>query len=180
MPSEPPALRASHEDRDRTVEVLRIAAGDGRITAEELDARVETALSARTIDELTTLTADLAVSTVPPTPATLVIAQKGGKYEKTGRWVVPEHVEIRTKLVRVILDLTEAIVRTGVLHIDAEVGNGKLIVVTRPGIAIDAVGLELVFSKVKLAARTDADTTPRLRVEVTGSLKHSKLIERRR
>ena len=27
-------LRASHDDRDRAVEVLRVAAGDGRITAE--------------------------------------------------------------------------------------------------------------------------------------------------
>jgi hypothetical protein len=29
-------LRASHGDRDRVVELLRVAAGDGRLTAEEL------------------------------------------------------------------------------------------------------------------------------------------------
>ena len=32
-----PGLRVSHEDRDRVVEALRIAAGDGRLTAEELE-----------------------------------------------------------------------------------------------------------------------------------------------
>jgi hypothetical protein len=33
----PDQLRASHEDRDRVVELLRVAAGDGRLTADELD-----------------------------------------------------------------------------------------------------------------------------------------------
>jgi hypothetical protein len=46
MTSELPELRASHADRDRAVETLRIAGGDGRLTAEELEDRLETALSA--------------------------------------------------------------------------------------------------------------------------------------
>src|SRR5262245_35400409 len=58
-----PELRASHEDRDRAVEILRVAAGDGRLTSAELDERVEAALTARTNGELATLTADL--SAVP-------------------------------------------------------------------------------------------------------------------
>ena len=52
-------LRASHDDRDRAVEVLRVAAGDGRITAEELDERVGAALTARTYGELAALISDL-------------------------------------------------------------------------------------------------------------------------
>src|ERR1022692_3982408 len=36
-------LRASHDDRDRVVELLRVSAGDGRLTAEELDQRLELA-----------------------------------------------------------------------------------------------------------------------------------------
>ena len=39
-------LRASHEDRDRAVERLRVAAGDGRLSADELDERLEAALTA--------------------------------------------------------------------------------------------------------------------------------------
>jgi hypothetical protein len=30
-------LRVSHEDRDQVAEQLRVAAGDGRLTADELD-----------------------------------------------------------------------------------------------------------------------------------------------
>lgn len=58
-PGSSPELRASHADRDRAVDVLRVAAGDGRLTAAELDERLEAALSARTVSELTALTADL-------------------------------------------------------------------------------------------------------------------------
>ncbi|MGH3156219.1 MAG: DUF1707 SHOCT-like domain-containing protein, partial [Streptosporangiaceae bacterium] len=60
-------LRASHEDRDRVAEILRVAAGDGRLTAEELDERLETALTARTQSELDVLTLDL-----PATPGSAV------------------------------------------------------------------------------------------------------------
>ena len=52
-------LRASHEDRDRVVELLRVSAGDGRLTAEELDERLELAMTARTYGELAELVADL-------------------------------------------------------------------------------------------------------------------------
>ena len=48
-------LRASHQDRDRVVEVLRVSAGDGRLTAEELDERLELAMTARTYGELAKL-----------------------------------------------------------------------------------------------------------------------------
>src|SRR5258707_7957238 len=52
-------LRASHQDRDRVVEILRVAAGDGRLSADELDERLEAALTARTFGELAALTTDL-------------------------------------------------------------------------------------------------------------------------
>ena len=67
MPRDLPELRASHEDRDRVVDTLRTAGGDGRLTAEELDARVERALSARTQGELAALVADLSAATTSAT-----------------------------------------------------------------------------------------------------------------
>jgi uncharacterized protein DUF1707 len=54
-----PPLKASHADRDLAVDILRVAAGDGRLTAAELDERLDTALTAHTISELAALTADL-------------------------------------------------------------------------------------------------------------------------
>lgn len=52
-------LRASDADRELAVEILCAAAGDGRLSAAELDERLEVALTARTIGELAELTADL-------------------------------------------------------------------------------------------------------------------------
>lgn len=67
MTSQPehPHLRASDRDRDVVVENLQAAFGDGRLDRFELDARLQRALAARTIAELTPLTADLPGSTGP-------------------------------------------------------------------------------------------------------------------
>jgi hypothetical protein len=53
------SLRASDDDRERTVERLHKAATEGRIAAEELEHRVSTALKAVTYDELDGTVADL-------------------------------------------------------------------------------------------------------------------------
>jgi hypothetical protein len=60
FPESESGLRASDADRDRALEVLRIAVGDGRLSIAELNERLEPVLSARTLRELATLTADLA------------------------------------------------------------------------------------------------------------------------
>ncbi len=66
-------FRASHADRARVTDVLKAAFGEGRLTQEELDARVGQVGAARTYAELATLTADLpsgpAVEWPPREPA---------------------------------------------------------------------------------------------------------------
>lgn len=54
-----PNLRAADADRERAADALRTATAEGRLSAEELEGRVEAALSARTYGELDRLTADL-------------------------------------------------------------------------------------------------------------------------
>ncbi|MFJ8605137.1 DUF1707 domain-containing protein [Streptomyces shenzhenensis] len=48
----------SHHDRDQTVEILRVAAGDGRLTSVESDERVEAALATRAVADPAALTVD--------------------------------------------------------------------------------------------------------------------------
>lgn len=83
------------------VEILRVAAGDGRLTAAELDERIEAAMTARTRGELAELTADLPAV---PGQADSVTAQakdvvrfdyQGGNATRSGQWVVPTRMEIR-------------------------------------------------------------------------------------
>ena len=175
MPGDIPELRASHEDRDRVVDALRVAAGDGRLTAEELDTRLESALSARTLGELAELTADLPIAPAATGQDVLVVEQHGGRFVREGRWPVPARIELRTQECRVTLDFTHAVITSNVLRIETDMVHGKLVIVSSPGIVIDADGLSLTYSKVKLRS-ANAAADPRLRIELVGKLLHAKVI----
>jgi hypothetical protein len=60
--AETPELRASDADREQTAELLRRAAGEGRLTVDELDDRLAEAFDARTRTELEALVVDVVVS----------------------------------------------------------------------------------------------------------------------
>jgi hypothetical protein len=176
MSDDEPGMRASHEDRDRVVDALRVAGGDGRLSAEELDTRLERALSARTLGELAVLTADLPAASAAK--EVIVIRQQGGRYAQEGRWLVPARIELHTQMCQVTLDFTDAVITSGVLRIDADMVHGKLLIVGRPGIVIDTDGLALTYSKLKLRSKNTAADC-RLRIELVGSLVHAKVIEQR-
>lgn len=64
-------LRASDADRERTIDVLKAAFAEGRLTKDEYDERLDTVYASRTYAELAALTADLPVGPHPaPLPAT--------------------------------------------------------------------------------------------------------------
>jgi hypothetical protein len=54
--------RISDADRERVAELLRRAAGDGRLDIEELEQRLESAYAAKTYGELVPITQDLPVA----------------------------------------------------------------------------------------------------------------------
>ncbi|HEY1324644.1 MAG TPA: DUF1707 domain-containing protein [Streptosporangiaceae bacterium] len=173
----PPELRASHEDRDKVVEMLRIAAGDGRLTAEELDDRLEVAMAARTYGELTALTKDLPAASgfvmdaSVPTPKELVrIDCHSGSARRDGRWLVPERIEVRVTSGSVTLDLTEAVVARPSLKIDAEVHSGSLTLVTKPGVVVDTDDVAVRSGAVKVRAPWGPDVPVALRVQVSGQV----------
>ncbi|QOV34959.1 DUF1707 domain-containing protein [Streptomyces ferrugineus] len=185
-PGSSPGLRASHADRDRVVDVLRIAAGDGLLTADELDERLEAALSARTLGELSVLTADL-----PPVSATAGAAVTdvkdvvrieqvhSGAVERAGRWVVPRKLELAVYWCEVTLDFTEAVITQDTLRIDVDMAGKTLTLITRPGIVVDTDGLRLVHSKVThRQAATAPDAPVTLRVELVGQKAHGRVVVR--
>src|ERR1700722_10548747 len=55
-------LRVSDADREQVTEVLREAAGQGRITLDELDTRIDATYNAKTYAELEVITHDLPVA----------------------------------------------------------------------------------------------------------------------
>jgi hypothetical protein len=175
-------LRASHADRDQVVEVLRVAAGDGRLSSEELDDRIERALTARTYAELAALTADLPATAggalipprageVAPTPKDLArIHVRGSSVRRDGRWVVPNELDIRVRGGSVTLDFTEAVITQPLLRVTAEVRGGMLRLITRPGIMVDADDISVHGGAVTLPEPPGPGEPVYLRVEIAGSV----------
>jgi Domain of unknown function (DUF1707)/Cell wall-active antibiotics response 4TMS YvqF len=104
---DPQHLRASDADRERAAETLREAAGDGRLTMDELEERLDAVYAAKTYAELEPITHDLPDSGPGylPTPSRspsgdvrryggeptsrTAIAILGG-FSRKGGWVVPK------------------------------------------------------------------------------------------
>jgi hypothetical protein len=63
-------LRASHADREQAIDALKAAFVQGRLTKDEFDQRIGTALASRTCADLACLTADIPASPAvrPPRP----------------------------------------------------------------------------------------------------------------
>jgi hypothetical protein len=165
-------FRASYEDRDRVVELLRIAAGDGRLSADELDQRLEMALTARTYGELAALTKDLpdgAASAAPAEPKDVLrIDVTSARTQRDGRWVVPKRMEIKVGSGSVRLDFTEAVITQATLRIDVEVNSGSVVLITRPGIVVEADDIAVRSGSVKVEPPGEAPTV--LRIQVAGKV----------
>ena len=163
-------MRASHEDRDRVVEQLQVAGGDGRLDGEELESRVEAALTARTYGELARLVADLPVAAGSAArPKDVVrIDCGGGNARRDGRWAVPQRMEVKVRSGDVKLDFTEAQVTWPILQIDAQVRSGNLTMITKPGIMVDIDDVTVRSGDVKVKAPWGDRVPARLRIEVAG------------
>lgn len=170
-------LRASHQDRDKVVEVLRIAAGDGRLSAEELDERLEAALTARTFGELAVLTTDLPAAAGTATAALLPRPKEvaridiaSGSTKRAGRWIVPQRLEVQVASGSVTLDFTEAVVAQPTLLIDADVRSGSLTIITKPGIVVDTDEVAVRSGSAKVRAPWSPDVPVTLRIAVSGKV----------
>lgn len=175
-------LRASHTDRDGVVDLLSAAAGDGMLTAEELDERVGAALSARTLGELAALTADLPVSSglrrEGEVKDVVRIEQQGASTRRGDGWVVPRRMEIRSEWGEVTLDLARAVITHDTLHIDLALRGGALKLVTRPGVVVDTDALVAYYAKVKVARAAGAGDPAVLRVEIAGEVSLGQVVVR--
>jgi len=180
-------LRASHEDRDRVVELLRVSAGDGRLTAEELDERLEQAMTARTYGELARLVADLPAAGTAVNPATapqvkdvVRIDTRSGHVKRAERWVVPQRMEVKVTSGSVLLDFTQAVITQPTLKLDVDVRSGHVKLLTRPGIAVDADDVAIRSGHVKVKAPWGTEGPVELHIVVTGRVGSGHFVARPR
>ncbi|MGH3321825.1 MAG: DUF1707 SHOCT-like domain-containing protein [Streptosporangiaceae bacterium] len=145
---EPRDLRAADSDRERTVELLREAAADGRLTLDEHSERMERAYAARKLGELTDLTRDLAGPTAQPLAADARPAVAFfGSEERRGRWVVPTRQPALSVCGNVVLDLREALLQRRELVIDATAICGGIEVIVPEGVEVRMSGKAVLGGK---------------------------------
>ncbi|MEV0324390.1 DUF1707 domain-containing protein [Streptomyces sp. NPDC050658] len=151
---DPSLLRVSHADRDRMVEILRDAAADGRLEFDELEERVERALTARTFADLEPLAEDLPVA-APTPPAVQLPAPaapadgeaerwsvSGQRLRREGAWTVPRVIELNLHGGSARLDYTVArLPEGGRSTIRVSAHGGRLRLTVPPGIAVDLSGI---------------------------------------
>jgi hypothetical protein len=164
------------------VDVLRTATGDGRLTPDEFNERMEAALSSRTVGELTVLTADLATvpgGAVAQAEDVIRIRQRYGSVRRTGRWLVPRQLELRTSWTDVMLDFTNAVITHNTLRIDLKMRGGSLILVAGPGIEVDADALTVRYTHVAVGPSADPGASVILRVQLAGRMRYGHVEARR-
>lgn len=152
--AQPPDVRASDAERDATIDRLRDAAGEGRLTLEELTDRIDGAAQARTHADLETLVRDLPapVAVSPPVAAALVKhSSVFGDVRRSGRWLVPAEGRWQTVFGDVVLDLREARIPATELRISAGTVFGDIDLLVPEGVHVD-VRAGTVFGDVRQEA----------------------------
>jgi hypothetical protein len=180
VPADPRQLRAADADRDRTAEMLRRAASEGRITFDELDERVSRAYAAKTFADLEAVTSDLPGPGVkPPAPATaryqppgvpagtpapsLSLAIMSGA-RRAGPWLVPPAYTAVAIMGGVELDLRDARFAAAEVTIRAFCLMGGVSITVPEDMAVDVSGIGIMGGFDHRASGPGAPGAPHLRV----------------
>jgi hypothetical protein len=134
-------VRASDADREAVSERLRIAAGEGRITLEELEERLDRTYAAKTYAELDALIEDLprvAPSTAVMAAATepLVLRTGSGSISQVGQWTVPRHIVAECTWGNIKIDFTAATCPHPEVLLNVTCGPGNVVVIVPRGWAV--------------------------------------------
>ncbi|MDN4171345.1 DUF1707 domain-containing protein [Nocardioides sp. SOB77] len=188
--ADPSRLRVSDADRHRTAEVLREAAGEGRLDLDELSERLEAAYAAKVYADLVPLVSDLpttpgaapgmpAATPVPaPEPVAGGVPQLAtrhdlsvaimGACDRKGVWQVGPTHQAYALMGGVEIDLREAVFtsRETVITCGAFWAGIDIVVDERTQVVVEGIGIMGAFEhgRDQVAARLDADS-PVVRVK---------------
>jgi Domain of unknown function (DUF1707)/Cell wall-active antibiotics response 4TMS YvqF len=161
---DPKSLRASDRDREHTAEILRDAAGDGRLGMDELDERLNAVYAAKTYADLEPIIRDLPHGDVAPASAPVTapaadparfggdptsgaaVAIMGG-FTRKGEWVVPENFSAVAIMGGGEIDLREAkfAERTVTIHATTIMGGIAIIVPDDAEVHVTGIGIMGAF-----------------------------------
>jgi hypothetical protein len=179
---DPSQLRISDNDRHQVAEVLREAAGEGRIDLTELDERLEATYAARTYADLVPITLDLPVARSTDLPARPAAATPSpvvpgpaeerhlailGGVERKGVWTVPTHLTVNCFMGGADLDLRRAqfAAREVVITVNAVMGGADIKVNPHTHVIMEGTGIMGGFSGPSDSTPPELDaTSPTVRI----------------
>lgn len=169
------AQRVGDAQRDATVDVLRDAVADGRLTLEEFGDRAGASYAATTVADLEAVVADLGrlepapgstpVPVPPPIqpPAQRILAVMGGA-QRRGHWQVGSEVSAMAIMGGVELDLYEADLAGEVTTIRAFALMGAVEVLVPEGVPVQVEGSVLMGAVEDRTVRRGGRQRPMVRV----------------
>jgi len=184
--TEPEQLRISDADRHKVAEVLRDAAGEGRLDLDELDERLEATYAAKVYADLVPIVVDLPGSGLAlpsagapvlrpahtPASGTAVrhdtsLAIMGGQ-DRKGVWEVgPSHTAF-TLMGGVDIDLRQAVFATNevVINANAIMGGIDIIVNAHTKVVVQGIGIMGAFDQARDRVEPELDDfSPVVRVK---------------
>ena len=180
---DPSRMRVSDADRHKVAEVLREAAGEGRLDLDELDERLEATFAAKTYADLVPITVDLHPAQPAPPAAqrmspyaaglpgtapqhTTSLAIMGGQ-DRKGIWEVGAHHNAFALMGGIDIDLRQAIFSTREVVINASTVMGGIDVIVNAftRVSVEGVGIMGAFDegRAKIEPAFGADS-PLVRV----------------
>jgi len=189
--NDPTQLRISDAERHQVAEILREAAGEGRLDLDELDQRLEATYAARTYADLVPITLDL-----PGSPATrpnaaavpYAAASTAGKssdlvvpngpdheshvailggFERKGGWIVPRELSVFCMMGGADLDLRMAkfAAREVVITVNCFMGGAQITVGPNVHVVMDGTGIMGGYAGPKGEAYQADASSPIVRVK---------------
>ncbi len=194
MLATPPAdpqqlLRVSDLEREDVVKLLTDACAEGRLTLEEMGARVGSAYNAVTRADLVPLTVDLPVASGSPAPVATPVLAGDKPARKPKKWLVTvmgelkrgiprleEHTVIVTVMGESKVDLRKAIIDSPHIELHTYLLMGEQQIIVPEGVEVDVTGFVFMGEK-----RVDVDDirprpgVPRLHIRVFGMMGEIKI-----
>lgn len=160
-------MRASETDRETVARWLAAAAGEGRITTDEMQDRLARVREARTYGDLEPLVRDLPNIEQPrveTVPETLRVAASLRTARMHGRWTVPPRVVASAGRGSVLLDFTEAAVEHDQVTVDARPNWRSVYLVIPDGYGVSTEETIPGTSDIRGAAAATSEGVPRIHV----------------
>ena len=173
-PHDPSQMRISDADRQRVADVLRDAAGEGRLDLDELEERLELTFQAKTYGELVPITLDLQATGPVTPPASSPVRRAShlpavghssstaimSECKRQGVWSVPEHHSAFALMGSVLIDLRQAQLAGHETQINASaiMGEVKVIVPADMHVVVDGTPIMGEYNQAK--DKVPADLRP--------------------